>query len=489
MSLYGSTIAEKIWNWLANRGFNHYACAGIIANFDCESGLNPKNIQDSFQARLGFTDDSYVAAVDSGTYSREQFATDGAGAFLCQWTWHTRKRALYDFCKSRGTSIGDLESQLEFFLKELSVNYTSVLTALRGATSVHDAVVVMMLKYEQPFDQSLVAQNKRVSVGQKYYNRFVTVKTEGVINVGYKYYTKGQAVKISEHFYSTEFDCHGKGCCSQTIVNDKLPIHLEQIRNHFNAPVTITSPYRCPIHNSRPSVGGAPGSRHTKGDACDIVVKGFSPRVVAQYCESIGILGIGLYETKDDGYFVHIDERDYKSFWYGQASRPVTTFGTQSGSINVSPNTQNTNNLDTILNIGDQGDSVKALQEKLIRLGYSCGDAGADGDFGNDTYQAVLKFQSAYSLGMDGIAGNQTLAAIDDAIRMLDSVTTSDTLVGQKVKTTASLLNVRSGAGMENRIVKQVKAGTIATVLAEQGGWCQLDNPSGWVSKDYITEV
>jgi hypothetical protein len=38
-------------------------------------------------------------------------------------------------------------------------------------------------------------------------------------------------------------------------------------------------------------------------------------------------LGIGLYETNSDGYFVHIDTRTTKSFWYGQKQAKRTTFG------------------------------------------------------------------------------------------------------------------------------------------------------------------
>ena len=481
--------ATIIWDYLKSKGFNNYACADILANMDCESGLNPKNLQDSYQSRLGFTDESYVLAIDNGTYSREEFATDNAGAFLCQWTWHSRKRSLYDFCKARGASIGDIYAQLDFFYKELESMFTGVLSSLKGAKSVRDATVVMMLKYECPYDQSVSAQNRRVSIGQKYFDRFTTNAMEVIPVMGYLYYTKGQAVKVSDHFYSTEFDCHGSGCCNQTKVNEKLPVHLEMIRNHFNAPVTITSPYRCPTHNSRPSVGGAPNSRHTKGDACDIVVKGEAPRTVAQYCESIGILGIGLYETKDDGYFVHIDERDYKSFWYGQSEQPRTTFGAMQGSQSTTPNRNNNSALDTILNIGDSGQAVKLLQEKLIRLGYSCGKLGADGDFGNDTYWAVRRFQEDAKIGVDGIAGHGTLTAIDAAIKKAESQSAPVSYVGSKVSVTANLLNVRSGAGTSYGIVKQIKKGTLCTVTEDTDGWCKIDFPVGWVSKDYITKV
>lgn len=309
-------------------------------------------------------------------------------------------------------------------------------------------------------------------------------KMSGVVNIGYKTFVKGQAVKVSDHFYSTEFDCHGSGCCSQTIVNERLIELVEQIRIHFNAPVTITSPYRCPVHNSRPSVGGAPGSRHTKGDAADIVVKGVAPRKVAQYAESIGILGIGLYETAKDGYFVHIDTRDYKSFWYGQGQRSVTTFGTYSAGDSQQNNSVNTNLVDTILNIGDRGQVVKTLQEKLIRLGFSCGTAGADGDFGQSTFNAVKKFQEHIKIGVDGIAGNQTLTAIDKAIKEI-----ADSSNSKKVKITADILNVRSGGGMNYPVVSSVRKGAICSVSEEKDGWGKITTPSGWINGQYYEDV
>ena len=321
--------AKKIWNFLKSKGLNDYSCAGILGNMDAESGLNPKNLQDSYQARLGFTDDSYVTAIDSGAYSRDRFIHDNAGAFLCQWTWYTRKAALYDYAKSKGVSIGDLQMQLEFFYKELSESFSSVLRDLRTASSVLEASNIILLKYECPADQSVSMQNKRASMAQTYYSRFASGQAKEVEGVmGYKYFTKGQAVKVSAHFYSTEFDCHGSGCCTQTIVNEKLIEYLEKIREHFNAPITITSGYRCTTHNVR--VGGATGSRHTKGDAADIVVKNTAPSEVAKYAESIGIKGIGLYSD-----FVHIDTRTTKSFWYGHEEAYRSTFG----GANINPDT------------------------------------------------------------------------------------------------------------------------------------------------------
>lgn len=61
---------------------------------------------------------------------------------------------------------------------------------------------------------------------------------------------------------------------------------------------------------------------------------------------------------------------------------------------------------------GDKGECVRVLQYLLIAYGYSCGTAGADGDFGNSTDSAVRKYQTANKLTADGIVGANTWAAL-----------------------------------------------------------------------------
>ena len=61
-----------------------------------------------------------------------------------------------------------------------------------------------------------------------------------------------------------------------------------------------------------------------------------------------------------------------------------------------------------MLRRGMKGADVKTLQAALITYGFSCGTAGADGDFGSATDAALRKFQTKYGLGVDGIAGNAT---------------------------------------------------------------------------------
>ena len=54
----------------------------------------------------------------------------------------------------------------------------------------------------------------------------------------------------------------------------------------------------------------------------------------------------------------------------------------------------------------------RAVQILLIGNGYSCGSAGADGNFGTDTDSAVRKFQKDKGLYQDGIVGHDTWCAL-----------------------------------------------------------------------------
>lgn len=65
-----------------------------------------------------------------------------------------------------------------------------------------------------------------------------------------------------------------------------------------------------------------------------------------------------------------------------------------------------------LLRYGDKGECVRAAQLLLIGSGYSCGVCGADGEIGQDTYNAVIAFQRARSLQQDGIIGAQTWARL-----------------------------------------------------------------------------
>ena len=468
--------AQIIWNFLKKEGFNDYGAAGLMGNLDAESGLRSNNLQDTYSREFGLSDTQYTQKVDNGTYTN--FVKDEAGYGLAQWTYWSRKQNLLNYAKAKGKSIGDLEMQLGFLCKELKEQYTnSVYNVLKTATSLQQASDAVLMNFEKPLNAAS-QKSKRAEKGQVYYNKYA----KGVENtMATNTYKKGQAVKLSTNFNSSEFDCHGSGCCSETLINPDLVKYLQKIREHFNAPITITSAYRCPVHNQR--IGGATRSQHCQGNAADIVVKGIAPREVAKYAESIGIKGIGLYETSADGHFTHIDTRTSKSFWYGQNEQPRTTFGGSSSSTTITTDT--TSYSETTVSLRDQGPVVKEIQQMLNELGYDLSSGpndktkGIDGIFGMKTWKAVLDFQKKNGLEPDGIVGELTMEALEKATSK----------AGYTVKVTASLLNVRSGPGIENVVVGMIRKNATYKLLEIKDGWGRISSPSGWVSLSYVIAI
>lgn len=66
---------------------------------------------------------------------------------------------------------------------------------------------------------------------------------------------------------------------------------------------------------------------------------------------------------------------------------------------------------DPVLNFGDSGDKVKALQVRLASLGYY--DGKLDGKFGKGTLEAVKLFQARNGLAVDGKVGARTQQVLD----------------------------------------------------------------------------
>lgn len=164
--------AEKLWNFLLDKIGNEYGVAGLMGNLYAESALRSDNLQGTYEKTLGYTDETYTAAVDGGDYSN--FVNDSAGYGLAQWTYWSRKQALLEYATSIGKSICDFDMQMEFLWSELSCNYKSTLQALRNATSVVDASTYVLIHFESPADQGEDVQATRTSYGQRYYDTYHT---------------------------------------------------------------------------------------------------------------------------------------------------------------------------------------------------------------------------------------------------------------------------------------------------------------------------
>ncbi len=130
----------------------------------------------------------------------------------------------------------------------------------------------------------------------------------------------GAGKKLAANFTLGELASHDGA--DVVLLDDELVILLQQIRDHFKAPVIIHSGYRSPAHNA--AVGGVKNSQHTFGTAADIVVQGYTPLEVAQYAEHLMPKsgGIGVYLD-----FTHEDVRLTRGRWDNRSGREVTVAG------------------------------------------------------------------------------------------------------------------------------------------------------------------
>lgn len=132
-----------------------------------ESGLKPNNLQNSYAKLFGMTDAEYTLAVDKGTY--KDFATDGAGYGIAQWTYKARKQNMLAASKCMHMSIGNLGFQLYFLCAELR-NYSVVLDILRTATSIQQASDAFLTMYEKPANTTQENKNRRANLSLEFYN-------------------------------------------------------------------------------------------------------------------------------------------------------------------------------------------------------------------------------------------------------------------------------------------------------------------------------
>jgi uncharacterized protein YcbK (DUF882 family) len=122
--------------------------------------------------------------------------------------------------------------------------------------------------------------------------------------------------KISENFRLQEFD----SSCGREMPLEiqknviQLGQNLQVLRDYLKASITINSGYRSPQLNRK--IKGATRSQHLLGTAADIVVKGHTPKQVADAIElliSQGKMREG--GLKAYGTFTHYDIRGTKARW------------------------------------------------------------------------------------------------------------------------------------------------------------------------------
>lgn len=136
--------ARDIYAKLIAAGLTHEGTCGLMGNMQAESGMKSNIVQRGMTA---LSDEEYTA---SAAERPVKFIHDGVGYGLCQWTYWSRKRALFNFAQERGASVGDEGMQAEFCISELKNDYPGLWTLLCSVTDIYTAASEVCTVYERP---------------------------------------------------------------------------------------------------------------------------------------------------------------------------------------------------------------------------------------------------------------------------------------------------------------------------------------------------
>lgn len=132
------------------------------------------------------------------------------------------------------------------------------------------------------------------------------------------------------------------------------------------------------------------------------------------------------------------------------------------------------------LHFGAKGTAVVEMQEALMSLGYDLPDYGADGDFGDETKSALIKFQSDRGLDKTGIYDAATDAALRNSIEPMESAF---------VQVTGMSVNIRSDCDLNSMKIGIAHRGDQFEYSGEQSGtWYRIkynDSFDCWISSKY----
>ena len=519
---------KHIWDVLLTALGNPFGAAGLMGNLYAESALNPKNLQQSFERKLGYTDDSYTAAVDAGSYSN--FVYDGAGYGLVQWTFHTRKAKLLTFARTRGASIGDMDMQLDFLIEEIK-NYSSVWAALTGAKSVRAASDAVLTGYEKPANQGEAVKVMRADYGQKYYNLYAK---EGSAVQNYdKYILSKSPHYISNSGKDESSAYHGGKAGDQTG-------HEWELKAWYPRPWTVVlrwADIAVGLLIARLSCAAALNDRigydqwQRNTYWAELQKVGYDPAKIVTACEEDCTAGVSA-NVKAAGYLLGIkalqklplcSSRNMRGEFVAAGFKALTAskyltgpdyllpgdillYENHHAAANVSygvkvwpedgkvPDTPAPQPVEG-LRRGDYGTAVTAMQQAVLAWRPDCLPKwGADGDFGGETEDAMRAFQEAVDLPVTGIYDEATRKALSAAGTKPaePAAPEPEPPEGPAFVLATADVNVRSAPGTDARILGVLKKGYTAPyqeVKQEWGGrdWylIEFNGENGWVSSRY----
>lgn len=140
---------QQIYNLLRQGGLSQSGALAMMGNWQCESGLEPNRLQGDFSPYRTVSKD-YVRRIENFTLQRDQFAHDSKGFGLAQWTYYSRKQALWDTWHKSGLSIASAELQVKFALYELQTDYSGLLGYLKVTNDLYEATARICREFERP---------------------------------------------------------------------------------------------------------------------------------------------------------------------------------------------------------------------------------------------------------------------------------------------------------------------------------------------------
>ena len=442
-------VAKYIYNELIKANITVEGACAILGNIQSESAFIPNNLEDSYNRKFGLTDIQYTQQVDNNTYTN--FANDCAGYGIIQWTYHTRKDNLLKYVKSKNKSIGDLQTQVEFLIKELKESFPNIWEQLKTSNNLYNLTWILLDKWENPAVKNISA---RYQNAQSWYRQLPETQSSNSL-------TEAQAIEKLLNTARKEIGYHegNNNYIKYAEGNWDNQFYGWELQNQPWCDVfvdycfTATFGMREGAAMTYQTVGGgsalcsASASYYRNNGAYYSYPKP-GDQVFFQSGGTIGHTGIvesvnGSGEnwtsinTIEGNSSDQVARRTYYKgnnyvHGFGRPKWSVVIGSNSSSEPVVIPNTStttkptNNNTTTTILRKGSVGNLVKELQEKLIKLGYDCGPDGADGDFGKNTLAAVLKFQSEHNLETDGEVGPLTNAALNEACNTIQNFKAGD---------------------------------------------------------------
>lgn len=124
---------------------------------------------------------------------------------------------------------------------------------------------------------------------------------------------------------------------------------------------------------------------------------------------------MGYFQGNATGYYGSITREAVRQFQQAKGLKPDGVVGSNTqvaldGQPQQSIQPENGSST-SLLKLGDRGEQVSAVQKRLSAAGFSGGETSK---FDESTEEAVRRFQQAKGLKVDGIVGQQTLAALPE---------------------------------------------------------------------------